>query len=120
MKKYILLALCCVALAYIGKVAFGTVDLARYQDQPVSVVVFELAMFLGAVVFPLSSALRQNKERKPWHYVAWIPCILYVTVIAINYMFRTANYFGGLLLLFLWIAIAFLFILEPSRKERTA
>ena len=120
MKKYILIALCCAALAYIGKVSFGIVDLARYQDVPVLAVIFELAMLLGAVVFPLVSALRPNKEKKTWHYVAWAPCIIYVVAITINYLFRTTDYSSGLLRLFLWIAIAFLFIREPSQKEKTA
>jgi len=120
MKKYILIALCCSALAYIGKIGFGIVDLARYQNVPVLASIFELTMLLGAVVFPLISVLRPNKEKKIWYYIVWAPCFLYVLAISINYLFQSTDYSSGLIRISLWIAIAFLFICDFFKNEKTA
>ncbi|RRJ96187.1 hypothetical protein Ga0100231_019895 [Opitutaceae bacterium TAV4] len=120
MKRYILIVLCCAALVYIGKIGFGIADLAHYQEVPVAAASFELTMLIGAVIFPLISALRPNKEKKTWHYILWIPCVLYVVAITINYLIKTpvslASCTIGLLRLAVWLAIATLFIREVPKK----
>jgi hypothetical protein len=121
MKKHILTALCFLALAYIGKIVYGVIDMARYQEVPVAASAFEIAVLLIAVFFPLVASLRPNKEKKTWHYIVWTPCILYVVAITINYLIRVPAspeaYSSGLLRLVVWIAIAFLFIRHLPQKE---
>jgi len=123
MKKYALITLCCLALAYIGKGIVGIFQVAQHAEVPTWAIALDLTMLLGATLLPLILTV-QKTEKKTWHYILWAPCILYVIGISINFLirapFRIEANFIGIIRLVIWLAIAFLFIRELPKKEKTA
>jgi len=120
-RKYALIALCALALVFVGKTVVGIVGLLRYQDVPFVPVGFELTMFIGAALIPLTVALRHEEERKKWHYLIWAPCILYVIGVGINSLVRSpfdARYVFGIARFAGWLAIAALFIRGAQKKSQ--
>jgi hypothetical protein len=114
-EKIVLTTLCAVACASTASMLLGVVNLARHQDVPVLAVVFELSMFLGAGLLPLLAVWVFKQPTKPWLYIAWTPCILYVGFVAIN--FTRISPFDGLPRLLLWSAIIILFIRAAKESK---
>ncbi|OHE80400.1 MAG: hypothetical protein A3G75_02025 [Verrucomicrobia bacterium RIFCSPLOWO2_12_FULL_64_8] len=121
--KLILTALCVLALADLGRMFWGLIGLARHQDVPVIAAGFDFSMFLGAALIPLVVSWRPEERRRRWHYFLWMPCILYVVFLAINFLIRSpfavTSSLWGVGRLLAWLAIAALFI-HTSRKTKTA
>lgn len=116
-EKRLLTVLCTLSCVWTAWMLLGVMNLARHQDVPALAVFFELSMFLGAGLLPLLAVWVFKKPTKPWLYVAWIPCILYVGFVAIN--FTRISPRAGLPRLVLWSAIIVLFI-RASRKPKPA
>ncbi len=83
-EKLVLTALCVIVCAWVAKMLINVVFMARYQDVPVLATTFELSMFLGAGLIPLVAVWFLKEKKRMWLYALWVPCILYVSFLAIN------------------------------------
>ena len=115
--KIVLTALCAVVCVWTAGMLLGVVNLARHQDVSVPAVSVELSLFLGAGLIPLLAVWVFPQRSMFWLRVAWAPCILYVSFLAIN--LTRLHPSAGLPRLILWTAIIVLFLRQP-RKTKSA
>lgn len=112
-QKLILIALCLGACLWSAKIIVGVVGLARVQGSPGLVGWLEVGAFCGAGLLPLLLIRNSGAKHKPVLVGIWVPCIAYVTLLALNFM-RLGLVTAGAIRLALWIAIAVLLVRTRS------
>lgn len=108
-QKTVLTVLCAVVCLWAAWMVVGVIGLARYQGPAQLLELIEVAMFMGAGVFPLLLAWWTKSARHRWLFIAAVTCLAYVTVLALNTL-RLGLWPQGAVRLALWIVIATLVI----------
>lgn len=113
-QRNLLLCLCCVQSAVTLRSLFGAVALNLVGDVRTLAFVVEAGLFLGASFIPLAVTLAPAERRRLWHGLAWLPCLFYVLVCAVNHLVRgplgTAGYVAEALRLLGWLGLGALFV----------
>lgn len=115
-EKYALIILCIIALVWVAGMVVGVVRLALHQEVPWMAAGFELGMFLGAASIPLIAPGMTRGIRRIVLFVAWVPCILYVTFLSVNLAMNDDLFRGGLRFV-LWMTITVLFARVLWKRE---